>query len=61
MSSAKESTMKVSPLAGKPAASSMLVNVAKLVTAYYTQVPEPSVPGQQVAFGTSLIGIIGVQ
>ena len=31
----------------------MLVNVAKLVTAYYTQVPEPSVPGQQVAFGTS--------
>ena len=53
MSSAKESTMKVSPLAGKPAASSMLVNVAKLVTAYYTQVPEPSVPGQQVAFGTS--------
>ena len=53
MSSAKESTMKVSPLAGLPAASSMLVNVAKLVTAYYTQVPEPSVPGQQVAFGTS--------
>jgi phosphoglucomutase len=31
----------------------MLVNVPKLVTAYYTEVPEPSVPAQRVAFGTS--------
>jgi phosphoglucomutase len=45
--------MKVSPLAGKPAGPSMLVNVPKLVTAYYTEVPEPSVPEQRVAFGTS--------
>ena len=31
----------------------MLVNVPKLVTAYYTQLPDPSVPEQRVAFGTS--------
>jgi phosphoglucomutase len=45
--------MKVSPFAGKPLAPSMLVNVPKLVTAYYTETPDPSVPEQQVAFGTS--------
>jgi phosphoglucomutase len=45
--------MKVSPLAGKPAEPSMLVNVPRLVTAYYTEVPDPSVPAQRVAFGTS--------
>jgi phosphoglucomutase len=31
----------------------MLVNVPKLVTAYYTDAPDPSVPEQRVAFGTS--------
>jgi len=32
----------------------MLVNVpTRLVTAYYTEAPDPSVPGQRVAFGTS--------
>ena len=45
--------MKISPLAGKPALASMLVNVPRLVSAYYTEVPDPEVPGQQVAFGTS--------
>src|SRR5512135_1086103 len=45
--------MKVSPLAGKPAELWMLVNVPKLITAYYTDVPDPSVPEQRVAFGTS--------
>ena len=45
--------MTVSPFAGKPAEASMLVNVPKLVTAYYTDVPDPSVPEQRVAFGTS--------
>ena len=39
-----ESIMKISPLAGKPAQASMLVNVPRLVTAYYTEVPDPSVP-----------------
>lgn len=45
--------MKTNPLAGKPAEPSMLVNVPKLVTAYYAEVPDPSVPAQRVAFGTS--------
>ena len=45
--------MKVSPLAGKPAEPGMLVNVPKLVTAFYAEVPDPSAPEQRVAFGTS--------
>ena len=45
--------MKLSPLAGKPAEPLMLVNVPRLVTAYYTGIPDPSVPEQRVAFGTS--------
>jgi phosphoglucomutase len=45
--------MKVSPRAGKPAEASMLVNVPRLVTAYYTETPDPSVLEQRVAFGTS--------
>jgi hypothetical protein len=40
--------MKVSPFAGKPAELSMLVDVPKLITAYYTEVPDPSVPAQRV-------------
>jgi phosphoglucomutase len=31
----------------------MLVNVPRLVTAYYTEVPDPAVAEQRVAFGTS--------
>ena len=45
--------MPVSPLAGQPADPSILINVPKLVTAYYTERPDPSVPGQRVVFGTS--------
>jgi phosphoglucomutase len=45
--------MNVSPLAGKPAEPGRLVNVPRLVTAYYTGVPDYSVPEQRVAFGTS--------
>ncbi len=45
--------MHVSPLAGKPAEPSILVDVPRLVTAYYTGRPDPSVPAQRVAFGTS--------
>jgi phosphoglucomutase len=48
-----EGRMKVSPLAGKPADPSMLVDVPRLVTAYYAQTPDPSVPAQRVVFGTS--------
>jgi phosphoglucomutase len=45
--------MKINPLAGKPAPLEILVDVPKLVTAYYTGIPDPSVPEQRVAFGTS--------
>ena len=45
--------MQVNSCAGKPAEASMLVNVPKLVTAYYTEVPDPALPEQRVAFGTS--------
>src|SRR5581483_272416 len=45
--------MNISPLAGKPAESGRLVNVPQLITAYYTGVPDCSVPQQRVAFGTS--------
>ncbi|ARU27237.1 phosphoglucomutase, alpha-D-glucose phosphate-specific [Cellvibrio sp. PSBB006] len=45
--------MKISPLAGHIAPSDILINVAKLVTAYYSEIPDVSVPGQNVAFGTS--------
>ncbi|MEU9238776.1 phosphoglucomutase (alpha-D-glucose-1,6-bisphosphate-dependent) [Streptomyces sp. NPDC048385] len=39
--------------AGRPAAPEDLVDVARLVTAYYALHPDPSDPGQRVAFGTS--------
>ncbi|HEU5420812.1 MAG TPA: phosphoglucomutase (alpha-D-glucose-1,6-bisphosphate-dependent) [Streptosporangiaceae bacterium] len=42
-----------SPRAGQPAAAEDLVDVAKLVTAYYTVHPDPAEPGQRVSFGTS--------
>ena len=45
--------MRVNPMAGKPASASMLVNVPKLITAYYSERPDPAVPGQRVVFGTS--------
>ncbi len=43
----------MSPLAGKPAPTSILINVEKLVTAYYTEIPDPLVASQRVVFGTS--------
>jgi phosphoglucomutase len=48
-----EAAMNINPLAGKLASHAMLVNVARLVTAYYTDVPDPSIPEQRIAFGTS--------
>ncbi len=45
--------MPISPLAGKPADQSLLINVPRLVTAYYTGQPDPSIPAQRVVFGTS--------
>jgi phosphoglucomutase len=48
-----EMAAEVSPLAGKTAPASMLVNVPRLVTAYFSGRPDPAVPSQRVAFGTS--------
>ena len=45
--------MSLNPLAGQPAPAAMRVDVPRLVTAYYAQRPEPSVPEQRVQFGTS--------
>ena len=45
--------MKLNPLAGKPAPPSMLVNVPRLITAYYAERPDPAIASQRVAFGTS--------
>ena len=33
----------------------MLVSVPRLITAYYTEAPDPAVPAQRVAFGTGNI------
>jgi len=43
----------ISPLAGKPAPASILVNIPKLLAAYADLKPDPSVAAQRVAFGTS--------
>ena len=40
-------------LAGRPAPPSSLVNIPRLITAYYTEIPDPSIPSQRVSFGTS--------
>ena len=45
--------MTLSPFAGKPAPAQLLVDIPRLVTAYYTGQPDASVATQRVAFGTS--------
>jgi len=45
--------MAQDPRAGQPAAAQDLVDVAKLVTAYYAVHPDPGDPAQRVSFGTS--------
>ena len=44
---------KINPSAGKPADPAMLANIPRLVTAYFAGQPDPAVPAQRVAFGTS--------
>ena len=45
--------MATHPLAGKPAPRSILIDVPRLVSTYYTLAPDPAAPSQRVAFGTS--------
>jgi phosphoglucomutase len=48
-----EMSERVNSLAGKPAPRNMLVNIPRLITAYFTRTPDPAVISQRVAFGTS--------
>jgi phosphoglucomutase len=45
--------MTIHPRAGEMASKSMLANIPRLVSTYYTHRPDISDPTQQVAFGTS--------
>lgn len=45
--------MAIHPLAGKPAPSESLIDVAQLEKAYYERKPDPQNPQQRVSFGTS--------
>ena len=45
--------MAIHPLAGKPAPQSILANIPRLVSHYYSLIPDPAEPGHRVAFGTS--------
>ena len=47
------SNERINPLAGQPAPRQMLVNVARLITAYYSLRPDPAIAEQKVSFGTS--------
>jgi phosphoglucomutase len=44
---------KVNPLAGRAAPAASLVDVPRLVTAYFTERPDPGLASQRVSFGTS--------
>ena len=49
----KSGGRRVDPRAGRPPDPSMLSDIPRLMTAYYTRRPDASVPEQRVAFGTS--------
>jgi phosphoglucomutase len=44
---------KIHPLAGQAAPAASLTDIPRLITAYYTERPDPSIAAQRVAFGTS--------
>lgn len=44
---------RTNPLAGQPAPPSVLIDVNKLIAAYFSERPDPTVVAQRVAFGTS--------
>jgi len=45
--------MTISPFAGKPATDSMLVDIPRLVSAYFNEIPDPRIAEERVSFGTS--------
>ena len=46
-------TARLDPLAGQPAPAERLVDIPRLITAYFTDRPDPGESAQRVAFGTS--------
>lgn len=46
-------TATISPRAGKQVDAAMLENIPRLVTTYFSGKPDPAMPAQRVAFGTS--------
>jgi phosphoglucomutase len=44
---------KVNPLAGRVAPAASLVDIPRLITAYYSERPDPGIVAQRVSFGTS--------
>jgi phosphoglucomutase len=44
---------RINPLAGQPAPAASLVDIPRLITAYYSERPDPGIAAQRVAFGTS--------
>jgi phosphoglucomutase len=53
MSQTEDAATKISPLAGQPAPPDVLIDVGRLVAAYFSEAPDPAIPLQRVAFGTS--------
>lgn len=45
--------MKISPFAGKTLPAEMLTDIPGLLSAYYTEAPDPGIPSQRISFGTS--------
>jgi phosphoglucomutase len=45
--------MNISPLAGHPAPTEMLLDVPALIAAYFREIPDPAVRSERVSFGTS--------
>jgi phosphoglucomutase len=46
-------TPKIHPLAGHAAPAAALADIPRLITAYYSERPDPAIASQRVAFGTS--------
>jgi phosphoglucomutase len=46
-------SQEISPLAGRPAPAAILTDIPALLAAYHDRRPDPSVPAERVAFGTS--------
>ena len=49
----KKGNMEISSLAGKPALTGLLVDIPRLITAYYTRKPDPKMASERISFGTS--------